>query len=569
MMDHRGMVVLVGAGCGPDLVTVRGLREIRTAEVLVYDDLIDRELLAEADPGCEQIYVGKRSGAHSMPQDKINRLLIEKASEGKRVVRLKGGDSFVFGRGGEECLALKEAGIPYLLVPGVTSAVAVPEAFGIPVTHRGMAQSFTVVTGHSGTGEEEDYGALAALKGTLVFLMGIKNLAEITRRLIACGKDPETPAAVLTEGFLPSGKRIDGTLGTITEIAADAPTPGILVVGETAAMKLGLPLTDETAATKPGLPLTDETAATKPGLPLTDETAVMRLGLPLSGCRVTVAGTAGFAEKTAELLRQKGADAEAAVCMDVELLKENIPHAFDGYGTLVFTSANGISCFFRTMEEEGVDPECFRGHSFACIGSATAKKLSEYGYSADLVPEEYTSEALGKALAGQSEAGGPGNSGPEQEKKKILILRAEQASPALTRILSEAGIPFEDRKIYRLVPRVPADSFSADAFSSEADGRTPDYLVFGSAGTVRAFLKFREIPGGTCPVCIGRFTAGELEKHRSGLFLTAEEYTGEGIAACIGRDWDLESRKGRTGRKGGTDRKGRTSIGGADHEQRS
>ena len=192
-MERTGAVTLVGAGCGRDLITVKGLCALQQADVVVYDDLIDKNLLLETRPECERIYVGKRMGKHSHGQEEIHRLLALKAGAGKRVVRLKGGDSFVFGRGGEEILYLQKKGIAYEVIPGVTSAVAVPGHGGIPVTHRGMARSVTIVTGHSASGEEENYKALAALDGTLVFMMGLGRIGEITQALMDAGKGPDTP----------------------------------------------------------------------------------------------------------------------------------------------------------------------------------------------------------------------------------------------------------------------------------------------------------------------------------------------------------------------------------------
>ena len=496
----KGSVILVGAGCGPGLITAAGLEAVRQAEVLVYDALLDRALLKEASAGCEMIPAGKRSGAHSMQQDEISGILCEKAKEGKRVVRLKGGDSFVFGRGGEECLCLEAAGIPFSVIPGVTSAVAVPEHFGIPVTHRGTAQSFTVVTGRSGTGEAEDYGALAALKGTLVFLMGIRSLREITERLMENGKSPDTPAAVLIKGFSPEEERIDGTLGTIASLAENAPTPGILVVGETAAMHLG-----------------ESWKSSGSG--------------PLSGCRAVVAGTRHFAEKTARRLRELGAEASPAVCMEIVSLKESIPETFEGYDWLVFTSANGTGLFFETLRERGTDLRQLGKARFACIGPGTAEQLLRHGFRADLVPERYTARDLGEALA---EICG--------REERLLILRAEQGSPELPEALKRAGIPYEDRKIYRTAPVKPEDrAAAADIRLEQPTSGRPAYLVFGSAGCVRAWSQFRGIPEGTVPVCIGAYTETELKRHFGGRSLTAESYTSEGIAEAIRAD--LENRR--------------------------
>ena len=245
-------VTFIGAGPGPGLITVRGLEALRRADVILYDDLLDEDLLSDpALESAEKIFVGKRSGAHSVPQEETTALLISKANEGKRVARLKGGDSFVFGRGGEEALALQAAGIPFELVPGVSSAIAVPEDFGIPVTHRGTSRSFTVVTGHTAAdpnATEENYEALAKLEGTLVFLMGLSNLSQICGNLIDNGKPPETPASVLSKGFAADAVRYDGTLETISTVAKDAKTPAILVVGDVASFHL-----EQTPAAAPSI----------------------------------------------------------------------------------------------------------------------------------------------------------------------------------------------------------------------------------------------------------------------------------------------------------------------------
>lgn len=239
---EKGKVILTGAGCGAyDLITVRGLNAVRNAQVLIYDDLIDERLLSHAGDSCEKIYVGKRSGRHSMPQDEINALLIAKAKEGKMVVRLKGGDPFVFGRGGEEILALKKAGIEAEEIPGISSAVAAPAAAGIPVTHRGTSQSFHVITGHrAANSPAENMETLAALEGTLVFLMGLENIKEITKGLIAGGKSESTPAAVIRGGFDNTTQTIRGCLGNISEKTKrfGVTPPAVIVIGECAGMDL-------------------------------------------------------------------------------------------------------------------------------------------------------------------------------------------------------------------------------------------------------------------------------------------------------------------------------------------
>ncbi len=238
-----GKVYLVGAGPGdPGLITVRGLQLLRRADVVVYDRLVDPELLCEARRDAEMIYVGKASDRHTLPQNQINSLLIERASEGKEVVRLKGGDPFVFGRGGEEAIALAGAGIPYQIVPGVTSAISVPAAAGIPVTHRRVSSSFTVVTGHEDTARSEtgvDWEAIGCSKGTLVFLMGVANLPTIVKALLENGRAPDTPAAIIERGTTPQQRVVTGTLADIYDkaLAAHIEPPAITVVGDVVALR--------------------------------------------------------------------------------------------------------------------------------------------------------------------------------------------------------------------------------------------------------------------------------------------------------------------------------------------
>lgn len=239
-----GRVYLVGAGCGPmDLITLRGLRLLQSCDVVVYDDLIDPELLSAAPSQAERLYVGKRRGKHSASQEEISGLLVTKAREGKQVVRLKGGDPFVFGRGGEECLALQEAGVPFEVVPGVSSAIAIPALAGIPVTHRGVSQGVHIVTAHTADTEDglpADLPKLARLGGTLVFLMGLRQLPKLTERLIAEGMPEDTPSAVISEGSAPRPVTVRAPLSQLSQAARTAGVcpPAVIVVGGTAGMDL-------------------------------------------------------------------------------------------------------------------------------------------------------------------------------------------------------------------------------------------------------------------------------------------------------------------------------------------
>ena len=234
----NGKVWIVGAGSEAGLITVKGLEAVRGAQVIIYDDLLDHALLEQAHAGCELICVGKRKNSHKKEQEEIHELLIDRARKGLRVVRLKGGDPTVFGRGGEEALALEEAELPYEMVPGVSTCISAPEHFGIPVTHRGMASSFTVVTGHGAGKTAESFNTLAGIRGTLIFLMGHSKAGEIAEGLIKAGMDPETPASVLARAYMADEKRVDGTLENLGDIAREVQAPAVIVIGKTASMHL-------------------------------------------------------------------------------------------------------------------------------------------------------------------------------------------------------------------------------------------------------------------------------------------------------------------------------------------
>lgn len=473
-----GNVILVGAGCGKDLITLKGLNAIKSADVIVYDDLIDDNLLNEAKPGAEVIYVGKRFGNHSKKQENINKILIQKTLEHKNVVRLKGGDSFVFGRGGEEILALQAENIPYDIIPGISSSIAVPENAGIPVTHRGIAQSFTVVTGHTAARTDENYEALAKLKGTLVFLMGLHNIENICKKLIENGKDKNTPAAVISKGFDKNEKRINGTLEDIADKAEYAETPAIFVVGKVAEFDFQ-----------------------------------KTTNLPLNNISVTVTGTKNFASALSEKLTAAGAFVNT--CPNIDIVPEYscIPEHFKDYTYLAFTSSNGVKIFFDYLNENKVDYRKISHLKFACIGSGSSHKLAEYGFIADFIPSEFTAKRLGKELSEILSA-----------SDNILILRAEKGSEELTLEFNKAKVNYNDVRIYNTV--VYAKSISADT----------DYITFASASGVSAFFENGGKLNQSKPVCIGEITAMELKKHSSIIPLVAKTHTVEGIISLILED---------------------------------
>lgn len=488
MRDRKGKVYIVGAGCGKaDLITVRGLKLIQHCDALVYDDLIDSALLDEAPKEAERIYMGKRSGKHSASQPEISAQLVELAQKGYTVVRLKGGDPFVFGRGGEEILALQEAKIDFEEVPGISSAIAIPAAAGIPVTHRGLSRSVHIVTAHTadrGDGLPEDLEKLAELSGTLVFLMGLKKLRAIAEKLVAAGRKESTPAAVLSGGNAEHPCTVRGTLADIADRAEEArvQTPAVIVVGEVAAMNL-----------------------------------LSSFPLPLSGKTVGITGTASVAEKLQEGFAALGADVFTADRSEV--LKLNPDFCWDtltepGKKLLVFTSGNGVRIFFDTLRNERIDIRRLKDAEFAVIGQATGKVLEEYGIMADLCPSVFTSEALAEEIL------------QHWQGERIFLFRSAQGTDVLSKQLS-GRFSVLDVRTYTVVSR-------------EVDGdtcRKADYLCFSSAGGVRLFLeKYGSLPENTIPVCIGEVTRRELERFQTGRIIMAKQCTAEGMIAAVLED---------------------------------
>ncbi len=498
MNTKSGTVYLVGAGCGrADLITLRGLRLLRSCDVVVYDDPIDKELLREVPAGARVVYMGKRQGRHSATQEEICAALIRYAREGGTVVRLKGGDPFVFGRGGEEMLALGAVGIPCEMVPGITSAIAIPAMAGIPVTHRGLSRSVHIVTAHrldTPDGLPDDFDRLAALSGTLVFLMGLSRLEEITRRLLAAGKPGDTPAAVLSGGNSPHPAAVRGTLSDIGEKAraAGVRPPAVIVVGEVAGLGLPAPA-----------------------------------AVPLSGVTVGLSGSQAMTEKLRSALEPLGAEtfiAQQSLIRELPLPVRLGSLCGGAPRWLVFTSANGVKEFFRRLRGERVDLRRLHSCRFAVIGAATGEALAGEGFQADLIPERYTTAALAQALLEAVP--------PEEE---IVLLRSRQGSAELFRTLS-AERAVRDIHLYDAVPApVPEEA-------AQLLGRA-DYLVFTSAGGVKMFLE----QGGAIPpeavcVCIGEVTAAALSRSRGVSPVVAGDTSAEGIVAAV-----LARESGRTG----------------------
>ena len=479
-----GTVYLVGAGCGGrELLTLRAQSLLKNCDAVIYDALIDPAILLEA-PNAEKLSVGKRAGKHSAPQERINEIIIKKALEGKTVVRLKGGDPFVFGRGGEEAQALEEKGIPYEIVPGVSSCIAAPGLAGIPVTHRGLSRSFHVITAHTAEGLNGIH-KYAALDGTLIFLMGLSLLGEITASLIQGGMSAGTHAAVISKAGSPEQKTVRGNLSDIAEktAAESLEAPAVIIVGDTA------------------------------GLDLSGK----RL-LPLAGVSVAVTGTERFADRVSAGLSALGASVYRAAVLrpiisdDTSALDKALGE-LNNYSRLALTSACGVDILFRRMKAIGIDIRCLTGVEIAAVGSSTAERLRSHG----LIPS-IVSAGSGKALARDISAAG--------NKGRVLILRAERGSSELTDILSESGIGYNDIRVYD----VRGESVPGEVGS--------DFIVFGSPSGVECFFDRGSLGKNITAVCIGEVTAAAFGTHSGNRVITARESTADAIVKAI-----LEERK--------------------------
>lgn len=481
-----GKVWLAGAGPGDaGLLTVKARQLMETADVIVYDALISAEILSLIPSKTTMISVGKRSGHHLVPQEEINRILLREASSGKNVLRLKGGDPFVFGRGGEELELLKEHKIPFEIVPGVTSAVAVAAYAGIPITHRDYTSSFHVITGHprkDGT-SRIDYPTLVKLKGTLVFLMGISSMEEILKGLAAAGMDKNMPAAVLEKGTLSSQRRVISTVELLVEDAKKAKigTPAIILVGEVCSLSKTFHWAEDR---------------------------------PLGGRQIIITRPRQNASKLAGRLRSLGAQVIELPSIDTEVISPNLAlyNAVKKFGTnadeewLVFTSPIGVRVFFGQLEEMRLDMrKLLRGPAdvkIAAIGSATAKELKGHGLFADLVPEAYCAASLGKEIAQAAQKG-----------SRITIVRAADGSEELIPPLREAGLEAVDVPLYHTIYETH-DEVKNQIQRLLKDGEI-DAVTFTSASTVRGFVNGLKLMDyhGIRAICIGEQTAAEARQY--------------------------------------------------------
>jgi uroporphyrinogen III methyltransferase/synthase len=441
---RAGVVYLVGAGPGdPGLMTARSLELIAGADAIFYDRLIPPGALAGAREDGELVYVGKQPGVPSVPQEEIAEQLIEAGRAGKSVVRLKGGDPFVFGRGGEEGEALREAGVEFEVVPGVTAGVAATAYAGIPVTHRDDASAVAFVTGHEDPEKGEsalDWEALARFPGTLVFYMGVKKLGRNATALIAAGRDAGEPAAAIERGTWPGQRTITATLGTIAEAVGreQVKAPALIVVGEVARRRERLEWLERR---------------------------------PLHGRRVVVTRARAQASGLATTLRGLGAEAVELPAIRVEPRIDSeevrqIAGALGIYELICLTSPNGVRLLFEAMEAAGVDARALAGVTVAAIGPGTARALAERGVLADVVPERFVAEGLIEALEDTEVAGA-----------RVLVARAAEARDVLPEALRERGAEVDVVALYETVREQPGDDEIAAAQSA-------DYVTFTSSSTV-------------------------------------------------------------------------------------
>ena len=483
-----GRVAFVGAGPGDaGLLTARALELIAGADVILYDRLIPAEALAGARADAELRYVGKEGGGPFVPQEETEALMLERARGGALVVRLKGGDPFVFGRGGEEALALAAAGIAFEVVPGITAGIAAAGYAGIPVTHRGLASAVALITAHEDPRKPEqavEWQALAAFPGTLVFYMGVRTLPTLTARLIEAGRPPQQPAAVVARGTLPDQQTVLGTLATIASDAASAgvSAPAITVIGDVAALH-------------------SELAWRAPG--------------PLAGVTVVVTRARAQASELAARLRTLGARALETPAIRISATSDPLP-PLAGFDLICLTSANGVQQLFERLAARGEDARALAGARVAAIGPGTARALREHGVIADVVPERFVAEGLTEALA-------------EIPVSRVLIARAAGARDVLPDALGARGAEVEVVSLYETLAE-PIDPALAPALARA------DYLTFTSSSTVRFFLASAQPGADTRIASIGPVTSATLHQHGLTPDVEANRHDIDGLLDAIVAD---------------------------------
>ncbi len=504
----NGKVYLVGAGPGdPKLLTLRGKECLERADVVLFDYLANPAILAHVPDHAERLYVGRRGRGKYPAQDEITRLLIERAQGGKTVVRLKGGDPFVFGRGGEEAEALASAGIEFEVVPGVTAAVAAPAYAGIPVTHRTLASTVTFVTGHEDPGKPStgvEWPRLATSHGTLVFLMGMKNLPAIVANLTAEGRSIATPAAIIRWGTRAAQQTVVGTLADIVEKAeaAKMEPPTVIVVGDVVRLRERLNWFERR---------------------------------PLFGKRILMTRAKEQAAELADLLDAYGAEPVEAPTIRIVPPDDwtAVDRAIDSVGSyqwVIFTSVNGVDRFMTRLRAKGLDARCLAGRQVCCIGPRTAQELERFGVRADVVPADYQAEGVLAALGGQ-----------DLRQARILIPRAEVAREVLPDELRARDAHVDVVTVYRTI----TPNGDGEEWYRQLSDRQIHVVTFTSSSTVRNFVtmlggmeRVRPLLQSVLVACIGPITARTAEEFGLTVSIVPGENTIPALVDAIVRHYD-------------------------------
>ncbi|MFQ5672708.1 MAG: uroporphyrinogen-III C-methyltransferase [Nitrospinales bacterium] len=496
-----GTVILVGAGPGDEgLLTLKGKDWIERADVIVYDHLVNTRLIRFAKKEAELVYAGKKAGVYTMSQEAIHSLLIEKAGEGKTVVRLKGGDPFIFGRGGEEAQALKQAGIPFVVVPGVASPVGVSAYAGIPLTHRDFSSTVSIITGSNEKSREDlpiDWEEIAHRPGTLVFLMGARKLPRIVENLIRYGKDLATPIAVIQWGTLPRQKTWTGTLNTIVETARkqNIQPPALTIVGEVVSLKEHIDWFEI---------------------------------LPLFGKTIVVTRAEDQSESFIHLLREKGA--EPLTCPVIQTVPPDDWGPLDEalarlpqYDGLIFTSVNGVKFFTQRLTHQAKDIRELKGIRIYAIGPKTAQAVRDLGIRVDVVPEKFVAESLLESLGEKNVAG-----------KRFLLPRAAVARETLPENLRARGAIIDVVPAYQTLPPQNRN----DDLAAKLERREIDAVTFTSSSTVKNFIAMmdehtRSLLADAIIACIGPITARTAEDLGLRVDVVPEQFTVEALVAAL------------------------------------
>ncbi|MCH7225944.1 uroporphyrinogen-III C-methyltransferase [Haloferula sp. A504] len=499
-MSKKGICYLVGAGPGDlGLVTLRAKECVERADVVVYDALSSPEILRWMKPGAERVYVGKRAKDHVLPQDQINGLIVDRTRKGQTVVRLKGGDPMIFGRGGEEAAELAEAGVAFEIVPGISSAIGGPAYAGIPVTHRDHCSQLTLFTGHEDPtkgGSSIDYAQIAKAPGTKVFLMGVARLREIADSLVAGGAEPSTPIALVRWATTGRQRTINGTLADIADIAEreDFKSPAVAVIGDVVTEREKINWFETR---------------------------------PLFGKRIVVTRTREQAGALSRDLADLGADVVELPTIRIEKpddkqgFAESVAHAHE-YDWLVFSSPNGVERFFDAFFTIYEDARSLGNPRIAVIGQGTANKLKEYRFGVDLMPERFVAEGLVEAFEKES-----------IENLTVLWVRAQEARDVIYDGLVKQGAIVDECAAYKTVPETADPTGAAERFKEEG----ADLVTFTSSSTVENFFKLGlPWPDGCAAGSIGPVTSATLRKHGVEPAFEAGQHDIPGLVKAI-RQW--------------------------------